>query len=118
MMKELIADFKAQKGLVITRDIPIRAKARYSGELRDLSDDSRRLIVAWARSMNVPGVTQAFQRELKVHEAGAEYWVPVQDVLVRSMRAELRPGEEIELFVIYIGQVDGRHIFLVNEFGQ
>ncbi len=118
MMKELIADFEVQKGLVITRDIPIRSKATYSGEFRDLPDDSRRLIAAWASSMNVPGAPQAFRRELKVHEAGTEYWVPAQDVLVRSMTAELRPGEEIELFMIYIGQVDGRHLFLVNEFSH
>jgi len=32
------------------------------------------------------------------------------------MTAELRLKEEIELYVIYIGQVEGRRIFLVNEF--
>jgi hypothetical protein len=68
--------------------------------------------------MNVPGLPQAFRRELKIAEAEREYWVPVQNVLVTSMKTELRPGEEIELFMIYIGQVDGRHIFLVNEFGH
>lgn len=36
--------------------------------------------------------------------------------LVPIMKAELRPREEIELFMIYIGQVDGRHVFLVNAF--
>jgi hypothetical protein len=51
-------------------------------------------------------------------EAGVDYWVPVQEVLVPAMKREFRPGEEIELFTIYIGQVDGRHIFLVNEFGH
>ena len=68
--------------------------------------------------MNVPGLPQAFRRELKIVEAEREYWVPVQNVLVSSMKTELRPSEEIELFMIYIGQVDGRHIFLVNEFGH
>jgi len=118
MIKELIADFKARKGLVITRDVPIRSKATYSGEFRDLHVDSSRLIAAWAGSMNVPGLPQAFRRELKIVEAEREYWVPVQNVLVSSMKTELRPSEEIELFMIYIGQVDGRHIFLVNEFGH
>ena len=35
-----------------------------------------------------------------------------------SMKRDLRPREEIELFIIYIGQVAGRHIFLVNEFAH
>lgn len=64
------------------------------------------------------GLPQAFRRELKIVEAEREYWVPVQEVLASSMKTELRPSEEIELFMIYIGQVDGRHIFLVNEFGH
>ncbi len=32
------------------------------------------------------------------------------------MRAELQTGEEIELYMIYIGQINGRHLFLVNAF--
>jgi len=117
-MRELTGECPAQKGLVITKDIPIRSKVTYSGEFRDLSEDSRRLIAAWAESMNVPGAPQAFRRELKVTEAGVEYWVSVQEVLVSFMHAELGTGDEIELFLVYIGQVEGRHIFLVNEFGH
>lgn len=116
MMKELIEEYKPQPGLAITRDIAIRAKVTYSVEFRDLPEDSRRLIAAWAEAFNVPGAPQAFRQELKVIEATREYWVPVQEVLVSAMKRELRHGEEIELFTIYIGQVDGRHIFLVNEF--
>jgi hypothetical protein len=116
MMKELIAEYPAQKGLVITKEIPIRSTAAYAGEFRALPEDSRRLIAAWAESFDIPGMPQAFQRELKVVEAGVESWLPVQEVLVRSMTAELRPKEEIELYMIYIGQVEGRHVFLVNEF--
>jgi len=116
MMKELIAEYPAQTGLVITKEIPIRSTAAYSGQFRAIPEDSRRLIAAWAESFNIPGMPQAFQRELKVVEAGREYWVPVQEVLVPAMNRELQPGEEIELFIIYIGQLAGRHIFLVNEF--
>lgn len=118
MMKELIRDYPRQKGLVITNDVPVRSKVVYSGEFRDLPNDSRRLIALWSESMNVPGMPQAFRQELKVAEAGINYWVPAQEVLVPSMKRELRPGEEIELFIIYIGQVAGRHIFLVNEFAH
>lgn len=118
MMTELITEYPAQKGLVITKEIPIRSKAAYSAEFRDLPNDSRRLIALWSESMNVPGMPQAFRQELKVAEAGIGYWVPVQEVLLPSMKRELRPGEEIDLFVIYIGQVAGRHIFLVNEFAH
>jgi hypothetical protein len=116
LLKEVIQAHPARAGLIMTRDLPIRSQVIYSGEFRDLPDDSRRLIHAWAESMNVAGMPQAFKRELKIHEAGVDYWVPVQEVLVPVMMAELRPPERIELFLIYIGQVNGRHVFLVNAF--
>lgn len=116
MLKELISEYKPQPGLIIARDVPIRPQVTYSGEFRDLPEDSRRLIAGWAESFNVEEVTQVFRWELKVVEAGRDYWVPVQEGLVPAMKRELRPWETITLFVIYIGQVDGRHLFLVNAF--
>ena len=66
--------------------------------------------------MGVPGITAAFSRELEVSADGQRYWLPVQEVLVRTMSNELRAGETIELFVIYIGQIGARHLFLINAF--
>lgn len=116
MMKDVIAKQPMQTGLVVTPDIPIRSKVTYSGEFRNLSESRRRLIAAWGKAMDVPEVPQAFRSELKVFEAGIEYWVPVQEVLVTAMKAELRFKESVELFMIYIGQIAGGHVFLVNEF--
>ena len=115
-LNDLIREYPAQGELVITRDIPIRSKVVYSGEFRDLPDDARLLIAAWAQAMNVPVAPGAFRREVKIREAGVEYWLPVQEVLWPVMNAELLPQEKIEVFVIYIGQVNGRHVFLINAF--
>lgn len=115
-VQDLLRDYPAQSGLVITHDVPIRSRVVYSGEFRDLPDESRRLIGAWANALDVPVASPAFRRELRIIEARREYWLPVQEMLVPAMQAELRPGEEIEVFVIYIGQVDGRHVLLVNAF--
>lgn len=49
---ELLREQPARRGLVITVDIPIRSKVLYSGEFRELSQDARRLILAWADAMN------------------------------------------------------------------
>lgn len=50
---------------------------------------------------------KGFQRELRVFEDGVEFWIPVQEVRVPTMKGELRPDE----------QVEGRHLFLVRETG-
>ncbi len=103
-------------GVSINPDVPIRARVVYSGEFQTLPDDSRRLVAAWGESMNTPRLLEVFRQEVKVREGWTEYWIPVQEQLVAQMREELDRLEEIEVFVIYIGQVDRRHVFLLNAF--
>jgi hypothetical protein len=116
LLRDVVRQYPAQRGLSLSPDIPIRLSVVYSGEFRDLQEDSRRLIRAWSESMSAADITDEFKREVKVCEAGVDYWLPVQQILVPIMTRELRPGGEIQLFVIYVGQVDGRHLFLVNAF--
>jgi len=115
LLQNIVQQYPAQRGLSLSPDIPIRSNVVYSGEFRDLLEDSRRLIRAWSESMSAAGITDAFKREVKVREAGVDYWLPVQEVLAPIMTRELRQ-EAIQLFVIYVGQIDGRHLFLVNAF--
>lgn len=115
-IQSVIKDLPVQAGIQVNTDLPIRSRVTYAGEFRDLPSDSRQLIAAWAQAMNVPVAPDAFRREAKIQEAGSEYWVPVQEVLEPDLRRERRPGEEIDLFMIYIGQINGRHLFLVNAF--
>ena len=103
-------------GVTVSPDVPIRARVVYSGEFRSLRDDTRRLIAAWGDSMNTPGLLEVFLQEARVREGRAEYWIPVQQPLVAQMKEELDPLQEIEVFVIYVGQVDRRHVFLLNAF--
>jgi hypothetical protein len=117
LLGDVVRQYPVQRGgLSLSPDIPIRSSVVYSGEFRGLLGDSRRLIRAWSESMSAAGITDEFKREVKVREEGVDYWLPVQEVLAPIMLRELRPGEEIQLFVIYVGQVGGRYLFLVNAF--
>ena len=112
----VVVQYPVQTGIAVSPDVPLRLRVRYSGEFRELSDDSRRLLTAWGQAMSVSGLLQAFRQEVKVSEAGAEHWLVVQERLVPDMTAELRRDEAFEVYAIYIGQVDGRHILLINAF--
>lgn len=113
---DITGDLPGQRGVSITGDVPIRTQVTYAGEFRRLPEDSRRLIVAWGDSMGVSGMLEVFRREVRVRQRGREYWLPIQDGLATAMETELRAGEAIEVFVIFIGRVDGRDVFLVNAF--
>jgi len=73
-------------------------------------------IAAWADTFQVPQAPPLFQREVRAVEDGIEYWMPVQEILEPAMTAELSPGDEIEVFVIHIGQMSDRQLFLINKF--
>ena len=115
-LAEVVAEYLSRSGLEITPDVPIRSRVTYAGQFRGIQDDSRRLLAAWSQSMNVAGMLDTFKREVKVRAATVDYWLPIQEALVPGMMRELRPDEVIEIFAIYIGQVDGRHLFLINAF--
>ena len=115
---DLLRGLPRTTGLAITPEIPIRSRVRYSGDFRPLADDSRRIISAWTKSMNVPAAADAFRQEVRIQEPGGDYWVPVQETLVPAMRGELRAGDHIEVFLIFVGHVDGRPMLLVNAFNH
>lgn len=115
-LAEVVAEYLPRSGLEITPDVPIRSTVTYAGQFRGVQDDSRRLLAAWSQSMNVAGMLDTFKREVKVRAATVDYWLPIQEALVPGMMSELQPDEVIEIFAIYIGQVDGRHLFLINAF--
>jgi len=105
-------------GLIVRADVPIRTTVAYSAVFRPFASDSHRVVVAWAKAMGLAPVDDHFQRELRVDEDRTTYWLPVQETVAERMTAELRTGERLELFVIYIGHVDGRPVLLINAFSN
>ena len=67
-----------------------------------------------------PRVVELFDEEFLFIEDAAEFWLPVQSVLVPHMSYELSEGDKVTLYVVFIGgRNDGAGpdwIFLVNEF--
>lgn len=115
-LADMVRSQPTAAGVSVSPDVPIRATVVYSGEFQSLPDDSRRLIAAWGDSMNTPGLLEVFRQEVSVREGRSEYWIPIQQPLVAQMKDDLNPLQEIEVFVIYVGQVDRRHVFLLNAF--
>lgn len=113
---EVTVQYPDRSGVAISPDVPIRTRAPYSGRWRELQPQTRRLLEMWSTAMRVPYIVRHFRRELEVTQGGVQYWVPVQEVLTPAMLAELDRGQTIELYVTYVGQIDGRHLFLLNGF--
>lgn len=94
-----------------------RVTVRYLGRPRSIPGSRRAFLGAWARSVRPSRpVQELFDEEILVKEGSREYWVPVQRVLMPALEKELDPGDQVELFVVFIGGRVPDWIFLVNEF--
>lgn len=98
-----------------------RVKAIYSGTSRKVSDKRKELISIWLKTLGKPKeYLDLFETEYLFIEEKAEYWLPVQKPLISFFGEELKKGDEVTLFVVWLGarkeskSID--HIFLVNEF--
>jgi hypothetical protein len=115
-------DDKARIHLLFTADVfPSRVKVTYTGELRSISSVRKEFIANWAKTRKVgEELVDLFQEELLFREGTTEYWLPVQKQVVPYFKQELKIGDQVELYLIWIGARRefgvADWIFLVNEF--
>lgn len=57
-----------------------------------------------------------YQHEFKAVFAKETYWIPLQEDLLPHMGAELHPGDKFDLYVLVIGAIRNKLVFLATEF--
>lgn len=104
---------------------PSQVEVIYSGEFREIDPAKQFLIETWGGTIS-PEVAErikgAFQQEVLVIEAGIEYWIPVQEVLIPFLEDELESGDEALIFILWVGgnilnaETPPDRVFILNEF--
>jgi hypothetical protein len=103
----------------------VRPRVIYTGEFKATDPLVIEHLEIWWKAMDRgPSRVANYGESMKVIESGTARWVAVQDKLIGSMRTELKPGDAIDLFALYLGSV-GKHVdrrdqlipvVLINEF--
>jgi len=89
----------------------------FTKRLRNLSKKNASVIKAWQKTLRVPDdFINLYKQEFKIVFGDEIYWVPVQEELLPHMGTELHPGDKFELYVIVIGAIDNKLVFLATEF--
>lgn len=102
----------------------IRAQVRYTGECRPISDEHL-LAMTWWIGTNKPELRELFLETFKQEcrftelEGDTEYWLPTQEVIIEDQAAGLLEGQEITIYVQYLGSIvpeagDHEHLYFVN----
>lgn len=102
-------------------NFPTRARVVFTGRARPLTPIKRAVIERWVADFRLPAnVPDYFREEHLFLEEGVEHWLPVQAQVAEHFGKELRPGDAVDLFTIWIGaRREGgslEWVFLVNEF--
>ena len=107
--------------VVSGHDFPTLARVTYRGKSRPLNSNRLEVLRHWSLTfMRDTSIVQEFDREYLFQEGKRLLWLPVQDSVASYFARELRPGQQVTLYVIWAGaHYAGRDItwtFLVNEF--
>jgi hypothetical protein len=98
-----------------------RVKAVYTGASRKISEPRKEVIAMWLKTVNKPKeYLELFDNEYLFTEDKVEYWLPVQKQVAAYFREELKKGDTVTLFVVWLGLRKEKesldYIFLMNEF--
>jgi hypothetical protein len=94
-----------------------RIVTHFSRELRPLGAETREFLAHYGKSVRWNSdVVEMYQNEFLVQEQGKDYWVPVQEHLIPAMGKELKQGQRFELYLVLVGSIDNRCLFIATEF--
>ncbi|MGH9765859.1 MAG: hypothetical protein ACREAB_00375 [Blastocatellia bacterium] len=121
---EVLMTFSDGSAAVLTRDsFPSKVKITYTGQSRSIPQKRKELVKDWVTTTygaNREEYVKLFDTEFLFIEDSVEYWLPIQSQLIQPLKDELKKGEEVILYVAWIGarkesdKIDW--VFLVNEF--
>jgi len=122
---DILMSFPDGSTAVLTRDsFPSKVKVTYTGQSRSISPKRKELIKDWVTTIfGLEGRDERlklFDTEFLFTETLIEYWLPIQNPLIQPLQEELKKGDEVTLYVSWVGarkesgKVDW--VFFVNEF--
>ena len=93
------------------------AAVTYAGTIRPIDPSVKRLITMWAKAMQHPdSVPDLFNYEVQVTQAGQTYWMPIQDVLLKPWREEMRGDAKAKVYLLLMGAYERVPVFTIASF--
>ena len=54
--------------------------------------------------------------EVQIRQGTTNYWMPIQDVLVKPFEGEVRAGDQVDLYLLLMGAYEHAPVFTISEF--
>ncbi|HJT68798.1 MAG TPA: hypothetical protein VJ731_01290 [Terriglobales bacterium] len=111
-----------KKAMLLTGDnFPSRTVLVYTGKSRPLLADKQKLLSAWRLMLKSEAPPEdEFKTEVLFREGKKPHWVAVQNVLLQDLPREVKPGQAVTGYIVWIGAIrtrkDWRWLFALNDF--
>jgi hypothetical protein len=121
MHHDALEDSSENELFLSSDSFPSKVKLVYLAESRPLPANKRKLLIAWAKSYQQPKAPEVFATEALFKEGANEHWIAVQKPLLDALPKEVRKGQEINAYVIFMGGIkkageQKEWLFAMNEF--
>jgi len=121
-IKQVMAEFdpiKSINGTVYDFGfIKYKVKVINSGKSRDIDKNSLDFISKWSKAAGQdPKMADSYKHEILVQEESQEYWLPIQEILMKPFEEEVKVSKKVNLFIMFLGIMkNGNHLFIIDEF--
>lgn len=93
----------------------------YTGEHRPVDSATAGFIAKYQTAVNAQNdLASLYRDEYRFSENGQDYWLPVQAPVAKYFAGELKPGGEVDLYIVAAGGVrevsDWKWVLTVEEF--
>lgn len=120
---DVFKDMKSKKkAMLLTGDnFPSQVKLVYMGQKKPISEYRKVLLDAWRKTLGDKAPPDdVFVTEVLFREGRSERWLAVQEPLLEPLTKELKQGETVNAYVIWVGAIKGNQkwewLFAMNEF--
>lgn len=90
--------------------------ATWTGDVRPIRAKSSRILEQYGAATRLPAdMKQLFQHEVRVRDAGADYWLPIQEPILPMFTKEVGSDGVATLYVAFLG-CHNEGVVTINEF--
>lgn len=117
------ADGKISDIWLDPREVKIKAKVAFAGDVREVPEKRRRLRDLWLEKKGFPpGASELMQNEGRFREGDKEYWIILRNRTLEQIQEIVKKGESVFLNAILVGGVrNGNRIdwvFVAGEYSR
>src|SRR5690606_27162375 len=94
-----------------------RVRVTYSKNIRPLTPDSSLMLEFWAKALQIPPqVRSLFVNAVQLTEGEVTYCLPIQEPVLKSLRAEPKDSGTADFFIAKLGSVRSGPVYVVKEY--